>query len=93
MNRGRPSGPPPGLCATCLHVRRVENRRGSVFLLCGRAATDPRFRKYPPLPVLACRGYQEGSGEQEGSGKGDARDRREGVGTSGDGDPRAEVGS
>jgi len=86
MSRGRPSGPPPGLCGTCLHVRPVENRRGSVFLLCGRAATDPRFRKYPPLPVLACAGYQEGSGE------GDAKARRGGVGTSGDRDPRAEAG-
>ncbi len=87
MNQGRLSGPLPGLCATCLHVRRVENRRGSVFLLCGRAATDTRFRKYPPLPVLACAGYRKDSGE------GNTRDRRGAGGTQGDRDPRAEVGS
>lgn len=47
-----------GLCAACRHARRVATRRGSVFLLCARAATDPRFRRYPPLPVLRCSGYQ-----------------------------------
>jgi hypothetical protein len=34
--------------------------KGSVFWLCGRAADDPRFRKYPPLPVARCAGYEEG---------------------------------
>lgn len=47
-----------GLCPTCRHMRRVENRRGSVFLMCGRAATEAAYRKYPPLPVLACPGYE-----------------------------------
>lgn len=47
-----------GLCATCRHARSIENRRGSTFLLCGRSATDPRYRRYPPLPVLRCPGHQ-----------------------------------
>ena len=38
-------------------MRRVTTRRGSVFYLCGRHAEDPGFRKYPPLPVLECRGF------------------------------------
>ena len=46
-----------GLCATCTWVRVVKNRRGSVFLRCLRADSDPRFVKYPPLPVLRCPGY------------------------------------
>lgn len=46
-----------GLCADCRYARRVPNRRGSTFLLCGRAADDPRFARYPPLPVLNCAGY------------------------------------
>ena len=46
-----------GLCSTCSFVRLVENRRGSVFYRCGRAAEDPRFPKYPPLPVLTCPGF------------------------------------
>jgi len=39
-------------------VRIVTNRRGSVFYRCLRADTDPRFVRYPPLPVLQCSGYE-----------------------------------
>ena len=46
-----------GLCADCLHARRVESERGSVFILCERSANDPSFLKYPQLPVLTCHGY------------------------------------
>jgi hypothetical protein len=46
-----------GLCVQCLHVRRVESDRGSVFFLCQLALSDARFRKYPRLPVLSCDGY------------------------------------
>jgi hypothetical protein len=46
-----------GLCGTCRWVRIAKNRRGSVFYRCLRADTDPRFLKYPPLPVLSCPGY------------------------------------
>jgi hypothetical protein len=49
-----------GLCADCRHARRVDSARGSRFYLCGRAASDPAFPKYPRLPVLACRGYESG---------------------------------
>ena len=49
--------PDAGLCASCAHARTVESSRGSVFLLCQLSLTDPRFRRYPPLPVLACAGY------------------------------------
>lgn len=48
---------PPGLCATCVHRRLVASKR-SVFLLCGLAETDPRFPRYPPLPVVACEGFR-----------------------------------
>jgi len=47
-----------GLCTTCRHARWIENRRGSSFLLCGRAAGDSRYRRYPPLPVLCCPGHE-----------------------------------
>jgi hypothetical protein len=38
-----------------------------VFWLCERSKSDARFTKYPPLPVLACMGYEktEGDGERE----------------------------
>jgi hypothetical protein len=55
---------PPGiqtasLCANCLHARRLESARGSVFILCNLSHTDPRFPKYPRLPVLYCDGYKK----------------------------------
>jgi hypothetical protein len=31
----------------------------STFHLCTRSFTDERFRKYPPLPVLRCIGYEK----------------------------------
>jgi hypothetical protein len=47
----------PGLCATCQHCRTIVSDRGSVFYLCQMSFSDPRFRKYPALPVLECLGY------------------------------------
>ena len=53
-----------GLCATCQHVQRITSDRGSIFYLCKLSAVDPRFPKYPGLPVLSCSGYEE---EQQSS--------------------------
>lgn len=46
-----------GLCADCVWARLVRTRRGSTFLRCAKAGEDPRFPKYPPLPVRRCSGY------------------------------------
>ncbi|HEV8381904.1 MAG TPA: hypothetical protein VGQ29_09980 [Gemmatimonadales bacterium] len=43
-------------------MRIVTNRRGSTFYRCLRADTDPRFVRYPPLPVLSCPGYERRAG-------------------------------
>jgi hypothetical protein len=48
----------PGLCGSCVNARIIENRKGSRFFMCELSKTDPRFPKYPPLPVVACAGYQ-----------------------------------
>jgi hypothetical protein len=56
--RAGPDGVDAGLCATCRHLRTVETRRGSRFVLCERSRTDPTFPRYPALPVRACRGYE-----------------------------------
>jgi hypothetical protein len=48
----------PGLCAACTNARTVESRRGSRFWLCALHSTDPRFPKYPGLPVLSCAGFR-----------------------------------
>lgn len=47
-----------GLCATCRHVKTLRNDRGSVFYMCQRAEADPRYKRYPPLPVLQCPGHE-----------------------------------
>jgi hypothetical protein len=49
-----------GLCSACEHVRVVASAKGSTFLLCRRSADDPRYPKYPPQPVFACRGFTPG---------------------------------
>ena len=46
-----------GFCGACTFARRVENRGGSIFYMCGRSAADPRYPKYPLLPVLECPGF------------------------------------
>jgi hypothetical protein len=46
-----------GLCATCRHSRVVEGANSS-FWLCELSRTDPRFPRYPRLPVLRCDGFQ-----------------------------------
>jgi len=43
-----------GLCAGCVHARVISSDRGSQFLLCQFAAIDPRFPRYPALPVRRC---------------------------------------
>lgn len=47
-----------GLCLTCQHTRRTESDRGSLFYRCALAESDPRFPKYPRLPVLKCSGFK-----------------------------------
>lgn len=61
MNDSRGPGqpvPPGGLCPHCANVQVITNDRGSRFLLCRLSSVDPRFRKYPPQPVVACDGYR-----------------------------------
>ncbi len=63
---GTPSDPGSGaraaagasLCSSCRQVRLVRSPRGSTFLLCKRSASDARYPKYPPQPVVACPGWE-----------------------------------
>jgi hypothetical protein len=48
---------PIGLCRTCAHAKVITTPRGSTFYLCLLSETDPRFPKYPVLPVEQCGGY------------------------------------
>ena len=45
-----------GQCASC-HYLQVLRSRTSTFVRCRRADLDDAFERYPPLPVLECRGY------------------------------------
>jgi hypothetical protein len=56
-----------GLCATCIHTRIIRSERGSRFLRCGLSDEDPRFPKYPRLPVLTCDGWQKKLDSDAGS--------------------------
>ncbi len=47
-----------GLCDSCAWQQEVRTGRGSVFSLCRRAKEDPRFPKYPRVPVGSCPGYE-----------------------------------
>lgn len=55
-----------GLCGKCGHARVVESARGSRFYLCRLSETDPRFVRYPALPVLRCEGYRQATDGPEG---------------------------
>ena len=47
-----------GLCESCVHTQVVTSARGSNFYLCRLSFVDPRFAKYPALPVRQCPGYE-----------------------------------
>jgi hypothetical protein len=57
MNDSRVEEQGAGLCAGCAHALVIRNDRGSRFYLCRLAASDPRFAKYPQLPVRRCSGF------------------------------------
>jgi hypothetical protein len=48
-----------GLCADCLHAHQIRSDKDSMFLQCRLSFTDPRFKKYPRLPILQCSGYEK----------------------------------
>jgi hypothetical protein len=64
------SEPPParalpevGLCSVCRHARVQASARGARFWRCARADAEPAFRRYPPLPVRACPGFEPGDAQ------------------------------
>ena len=56
----------PGLCSHCRHARTVSTPR-ETFWLCELSKSDPRFPKYPRLPVVECLGYEPGGSEPAGA--------------------------
>ena len=58
--------PAVGLCAACKHVHLVKSAKGSYFVMCQRAKTDPHFVKYPVLPLFYCPGFEPAEQQPEG---------------------------
>jgi hypothetical protein len=56
-SRGPEQPGPAGLCPVCANVSVITSSKGSRFYLCRLSAIDPRFPKYPPIPVLSCTGF------------------------------------
>jgi hypothetical protein len=48
----------PGLCRRCTHAQTVASSKGGLFWLCRLSSVDPRFPRYPTLPVLRCSGFK-----------------------------------
>jgi hypothetical protein len=57
----------PGLCRDCEHAQTIRSDRGSTFYLCRLGLTNPRFPKYPRLPVRECDGYRPQESNQPSS--------------------------
>lgn len=52
------------LCETCTAMREVLTAKGSRFLLCQLAQTDPNYPKYPRQPVVKCQGFRQVDGSR-----------------------------
>ena len=50
--------PQAGLCDSCVHQKLIRTGRGSEFSMCLRSKDDPRYDKYPRIPVGACPGHE-----------------------------------
>jgi hypothetical protein len=58
------------LCENCRWKRDIVSGTGSRFLLCTLSQSDPRFKKYPPQPVVKCSGHMEARRVSEGESPG-----------------------
>lgn len=56
-----------GLCDACAHQRTVPASR-AVYSLCRLSADDPRFPRYPALPVLRCSGFARRTDDEDREG-------------------------
>ena len=57
-SRGAEQQAPAGLCSGCANVQVISTSKGSRFYLCRLSYLDPRFPRYPPLPVIECAGFR-----------------------------------
>lgn len=57
----------PSLCEFCRHTKEVVSAKGSRFLLCQKSGADNRYPKYPPQPVVQCRGFEQNEAHNQES--------------------------
>jgi hypothetical protein len=50
------------LCFSCHYGNHIISGKGSSFLQCQKHFENPRYPKYPVLPVFACSGYVYATG-------------------------------
>lgn len=50
--------PDVGMCSCCEHEVLTRSAKGTLFHRSGLATLDPRFAKYPRLPVWSCAGWK-----------------------------------
>jgi len=48
------------LCESCRNMREVRKAR-SRFFLCELSVTNDEYPKYPPQPVVRCKGFEQKS--------------------------------
>lgn len=46
-----------GVCRNCVYAKWLRTKSGGEILLCRLSETDATYLKYPPLPMLSCRGW------------------------------------
>ena len=46
------------LCFSCHYGNHIISGKGSSFLQCQKHFENPRYHKYPVLPMVACSGYK-----------------------------------
>lgn len=57
----------PSLCEFCRHLKEVVSGKGARFLLCQRSGADSHYPKYPPQPVVQCRGFERNEDSNHGT--------------------------
>jgi hypothetical protein len=61
MSSDEPSDQPKpevGLCSICRFAKTQRSSKEHTFWRCQRADSEPSFRRYPPLPVSECAGFE-----------------------------------
>ena len=54
-----------GLCATCRFGRVFRSGKGVTYVSCERSKIDPRYPRFPTVPVLECAGFEEACEDSE----------------------------